>query len=74
MAIYGNAYSLVAPKMRLTIDALKLESPSSGWHKYISDDDVVFAAMTAARWRLCLNSVYFETGKNFVLDIFISSF
>ena len=42
----------------LLIDAVKSESPSSGWHKGKSDDDVVFAAMAAARWRLRLNSVY----------------
>ena len=42
------------------IDTVKLGAPSNGWHKGKSDDDVVFAAMPAARWRLQLDSVYIE--------------
>ena len=40
------------------IDAVRSESLSSNWHKSKSDDDVVFASMTSAIWRLRLNSVY----------------
>ena len=32
------------------IDVVKQESPTSGWHKGKNDDDVVFAAMIAAKW------------------------
>ena len=47
----------------LSIDAVKSESPSGGWFKSKIDDDFVFAAMPAARWRLRLNSVY--CGNNY---------
>ena len=53
------------------IDAFKSESPSSDCHKGKSDDDVVFAATPAARWRLHLNRVCRETLRCKIFDIYI---
>ena len=60
-----NEILMLPSSINSTIDAVKLESPSSGGH--ISKKDVVisFAFMPAARWRLRLNSVYMKSSVDF---------
>ena len=52
-------------RRRNSIVAVKSESPSSSWYKGKSDDDVIFATMPVARWRLRLNNVYNTGHRSF---------